>query len=294
MALTHSDARTLSTCNLPNGDSIILDTSTFFTRNKNARLPTPSEVLSRAASGCVAHDTVHLSQQPALFEELGLIVKYGKGPKVTVAEGQCLWALRRYLPQVPVPEIYGWVTEGENVFLNMELIDGVGLDLKWDQLPTEEREGVCEHLRGMLVDLRQLRPDSNDVFLGQINRQPYNDVMFTNGVRPRAGPFTSVKDFHDWLSLMSKLPATRHFPGKTVEEIPDPYRRLLSDDAGIVFTHADLHPSNITVCKTEPHRILAIIDWGQSGWFRTIGSFARPSIRFCLSLSGAQSIYPVS
>jgi hypothetical protein len=49
----------------------------------------------------------------------------------------------------------------------MELIDGVGLDLKWDQLPTEEREGVCEHLRGMLVDLRQLHPDSNDVFLGK-------------------------------------------------------------------------------------------------------------------------------
>jgi thiamine kinase-like enzyme len=74
---------------------------------------------------------------------------------------------------------------------------------------------------------------------------------------------------------MSKLPATRHFPGKTVEEIPDPYRRLLSDDARIVLTHADLHASNIIVCKTEPHRVLAIIDWGQSGWFPDYWEFCK-------------------
>lgn len=176
--MTHIDAPVLSTSNLPKGNSVIFETSTFFTRNKNARLPTPSEVLSRAASGSVAHDTVHISQQPALFEELGLIVKHGEGPKVTVAEGQCLWALRRYLPQVPVPEIYGWVTEGDAVFLYMELIDGIGLDLKWDHLSTEDREGVCECLRAMLVDLRQLRSDPNDAFLGT-RSYPADEILAT-------------------------------------------------------------------------------------------------------------------
>lgn len=160
-------APVIPTASLPNSDSVVFDTSTFFTRNKSARLPTPSEVLSRAASGCAAFDTVPRTQRPALFEELGLIVKFGQDPKVTLAEGQCLWALHRYLPQVPVPEIYGWISEGDNVFLYMELINGSGLDSQWAQLSTQDRDGICKQLQSMLVDLRRLRQDPNDVFLGR-------------------------------------------------------------------------------------------------------------------------------
>lgn len=99
--------------------------------------------------------------------------------------------------------------------------------------------------------------------------------MFTNGVRPRAGPFSSVKGFHDWLSLMSKQGFECNFPGKSVEEIPDPYRQLLPDDAAITFTHADLHPSNIIISKTQPYSVLAIIDWGQSGWYPDYWEFCK-------------------
>lgn len=66
---------------------------------------------------------------------------------------------------------------------------------------------------------------------------------------------------------MTKLNARRNFPGKAVDEIPDPYRQLLSDNAAVVFTHADLHPSNIMISKAQPYKVLAIIDWGQSGWY---------------------------
>lgn len=61
----------------------------------------------------------------------------------------------------------------------------------------------------------------------------------------------------------------------TVEEIPDPYRELLPDDAEIVFTHADLHPSNIMVNPDSPSTIMALIDWEQSGWYPDYWEFCK-------------------
>lgn len=50
--------------------------------------------------------------------------------------------------------------------------------------------------------------------------------------------------------------------------IPNP-RHDLPDDERIVFTHADVHPSNIMVSSDEnaPCRVLCLIDWEQSGWY---------------------------
>ena len=40
-------------------------------------------------------------------------------------------------------------------------------------------------------------------------------------------------------------------------------------DTTIKFTHADVHPTNIIVSTSAfgPPRVLALIDWGQSGWY---------------------------
>jgi hypothetical protein len=45
-------------------------------------------------------------------------------------------------------------------------------------------------------------------------------------------------------------------------------REHLLDDIPITFTHGDLHPSNIMVSPhgTPGPRVLAIVDWYQSGW----------------------------
>lgn len=45
---------------------------------------------------------------------------------------------------------------------------------------------------------------------------------------------------------------------------PEPFRSQLPDDSDIIFTHGDLHPSNIIITST--HHICGIIDWEQSGW----------------------------
>lgn len=97
---------------------------------------------------------------------------------------------------------------------------------------------------------------------GRINRQPLLDVVFADGLKLAAGPFKSVKEFHDWLSSLTK---EIHWPDPSL--IPDPFRDSLPDASPITFTHADLHPSNILVSTDSPCRIVAIIDWHQSGWY---------------------------
>lgn len=57
------------------------------------------------------------------FDSLNIVVKYGR--KITASEAYCLRAVRRLLPnEVPVPEVYGWYKDGDEVFIYMELIKG--------------------------------------------------------------------------------------------------------------------------------------------------------------------------
>jgi thiamine kinase-like enzyme len=46
------------------------------------------------------------------------------------------------------------------------------------------------------------------------------------------------------------------------QKYEDPWRPLLPDTGKITLTHEDLHQGNILVSQ-----VLAIIDWGQSGWY---------------------------
>ncbi|KAE9369000.1 kinase-like protein [Stipitochalara longipes BDJ] len=250
---------------LPSGSSVVFKESTYFLRNgPESSLPPPAEVRANQRPGQYRYPGV---DGPVQFKSLNLLVKYGKD--ITIAEGQCLWALRRLLPsQVPVPEVYGWCEDNGEVFVYMELVGGVTLENRWESLAKQERISVCEELRVMLLALRTLRQDPKDEFLGHINRQPLLDIVFTDSIKPPAGPFDSVKEFHDWLSHLVKRGKLIHFPDLVDEsQIPDPIRHLLPDNSPITFTHADLHPSNIMVSTENPCRVVAIIDWHQSGWY---------------------------
>jgi hypothetical protein len=102
---------------------------------------------------------------------------------------------------------------------------------------------------------------------GHIGRQPLQDVIFER-VSP-AGPFPTVSAFHDWFSFPNKLRRGR---------LQDhPFRSELRDADGepITFTHGDLHRSNILVSSTGPPKILALIDWHQSGWLPAYWEFCK-------------------
>jgi len=180
---------------------------------------------------------------------------------------------------VPVPEVYPWCKEGQETFIFMESIDRLSLEARWADLSGEERYNVAQELCGILHSLREAKQDPDYqfvgmsyqlfsasfptifTFLGHICRTPLQDIAFPVDVLLSSGPFPSVKQFHDWFSSLYRRNLTNPnaYP-------PDPYRSSLPDGAQIVLTHGDLHRSNIMVTKSGPPRILALIDWHQSGW----------------------------
>lgn len=165
---------------LPSGSSVTFRDSGYFSRNgHDANLPSPSEVLAASAAQHPPFDDKY-SRALVWFRDLGLLVKYGWPPKVTVAEGQCLWALRRNVPRVPVPEIYGWVEQEGRVFLFMELVNGVMLEERLSSLTQEERSGICESLRSMLTELHRLRQEPGNAFVGMAASHTFTVTLPTD------------------------------------------------------------------------------------------------------------------
>jgi hypothetical protein len=103
---TDETLRRISVGMLPSGSSVVFKESAYFSRNgPGCSLPSPTIVRANQRPGYLGESLT------VRFEALNLLVKYGK--EITIAEGQCLWAIRRLLPyQVPVPEVYGWCQEG--------------------------------------------------------------------------------------------------------------------------------------------------------------------------------------
>ncbi|KAI9676672.1 MAG: hypothetical protein M1829_002990 [Trizodia sp. TS-e1964] len=154
---------------------------TFFVHNPGSSLPSPADVRARQLPD---------SSAPVRFEALNLLVKYGKD--ITIAEGQCLWALRRLLPgKLPVPEVFGCCYDGPDVFIYMKLVHGVTLESRWHSLSTQQRIEICEQSRGLVLELRYLQQDPQDPFLGHTNRLPLLDIVFTDNTKPPASPLQS-------------------------------------------------------------------------------------------------------
>ncbi|KAL1879545.1 hypothetical protein Plec18167_004002 [Paecilomyces lecythidis] len=233
---------------LPSGKKVYFRESSFFTRHSIAKLPSPAQIRSLPTYSYAGYPPV------IRFPEIGVLVKYGR--LINVSEGQCLWMIRHFLKEsVPVPELYGWIVDGDETFIYMELLDGDTLEERWSSLSHTDRVYLCEELREMVTSLRRLEQLPNERFIGPVGRQPLDDVTFS-GIRE--GPWPSVKEFNDWFSgIMSRRFNVTY---------DDPFRAGLSDNVPIYFTHGDLHPRNILVTQKAPPRILALVDFHQSAW----------------------------
>ncbi|KAJ5698120.1 hypothetical protein N7462_000125 [Penicillium macrosclerotiorum] len=234
--------------------------SSFF-QEPNKCLPTPEQV--KALSKDIGTTP---QPQPVKFKNSGVFVKFG--PYVTIAEAQCLWMIKKaFSNQIPVPEIFGWrVDEQKNVFLYMELIQGRTLLESWDTLDKLDKSSLVDQLRQIVQDLRSLEQNPLlDPYIGSISGQRVQDYVFESF--PNAGPFASIKDFNDWFASLPQTQAPNKFE--------DPYRHLLPDSGTIKFTHADLHRGNIMVSSSKPVRILAVVDWGLSGWYPDYWEFCK-------------------
>ncbi|OJJ36138.1 hypothetical protein ASPWEDRAFT_134828 [Aspergillus wentii DTO 134E9] len=243
--------------------------SSFFSKWDN--LPSPEEVYEQAKAKHLAGANLdnrrrvyekgrNARPSPVVFEDLGLLVKWGS--EMNISEAQSLYAIARSLKGgIPVPEVYGWRTEGEETFIYMEHIKGQTLEQVWDTMEPEDRISVSHELRAALDNLRQLEQDPSDPFIGNVVRGPLYDRVFHIEYMSEAGPFPTVRAFHDWWTFLHRRRMS------DPHSVPiEPFRYGLPDDSSIKFTHGDLHPSNIILTSSYPYRVLAVIDWEQSGW----------------------------
>lgn len=148
-------------------ENAVFPDSAFFTKpNAPLALPSPTEVreaASRSSDFSVADKN---RPPPVVFPNLGLLVKYGR--EITIAEGQCLLFIRNTLSDiVPVPEVYGWCKDDEQVFIYMELVDGITLEKSWETMTESERMAVCQQLREMINAWRGLKQEFSPPFIGE-------------------------------------------------------------------------------------------------------------------------------
>ncbi|OAA65536.1 Protein kinase-like domain protein [Niveomyces insectorum RCEF 264] len=262
----------------------VLDSS-FFTRQSppnSQALPSPDLVrcVSLSMQARIRPRLGSFLRPPVVFfRHRGLVVKYGH--QVSVAEAHCLLFLRRFCPDVPVPEVYGWRQDGRQTFLYLELVEGYTAAQLWPFLPANDCAALGADVRALVETWRRLPQTlvANLPFIGHANGQSLLDWLFINSANPVAGPFPDVARFHDWLVACSDSQANANELPLAPPAPPRPEtssaaqidRSLLPDDAPIVFTHGNLSLSNIIV---DPERgldgrlrIAAIVDWQQAGWY---------------------------
>ncbi|PVH95055.1 phosphotransferase family protein [Periconia macrospinosa] len=232
-----------------------LDTAWFRTHGRTRQFPPPEHLHSLFKPYQVP--------TPVKFEDLGLIVKFGS--HVSVTEAINLWAIRRIFQNaIPVPEVYGWrVRERQGkspeVYIYMQLVQGLRLDQQWPELSTTDKYAICSDLRAMVSRLRGLRDSELQQVIGSIYHGLASDRCLQG--LPLLRPFLSRVEFHDWLSWLWR----RKVPDP--QSLEDPWRALLPDNGPVVFTHGDLRPANIIVTMNSPFKIVAIVDWEQAGWY---------------------------
>jgi hypothetical protein len=153
----------------PFDENVVFRESSFFRKpNAPLSLPTPTEVREVASHSENPRAGLITRPPPVIFPNLGLLVKYGT--EVTLAEGQCLLFIRNNLSEVvPVPEVYGWCKDGDQVFIYMELVNGMTLEKSWDTMIEGEKTSVCQQLHDMVDALRGVKQDSWPPFIGKFN-----------------------------------------------------------------------------------------------------------------------------
>ncbi|CAL1708055.1 unnamed protein product [Somion occarium] len=242
---------------------------TFETWTRPRPLPTSSEV--RAQSMEKEHVLSKARGVTVVrFPSLNLVAKFGTQG---TAEGQMLWFLRRKTT-VPVPEVYGWYREGYETFIFMEYIDGVTLDDVWDDLQHATKESIAKQLVPILASLRQVR--LHEAYVGGICHRLLLDQLFIMRSTNK-GPLPSIESFNDYfMDVGDGLPG---YPHAYVD-----FRNALPNRTDIVLTHSDLHPGNIMVTP-DGSKVLAIIDWGNAGWYPAFWEYAK-SRMMCQALVG--------
>ncbi|KAI0970617.1 hypothetical protein F4678DRAFT_473059 [Xylaria arbuscula] len=138
----------------------------------------------------------------------------------------------------------------------MDYVEGTSLDKAWNDLSDVDRVGITNELRGYLSQLRAIKGS----YIGGFGRTPVRD---SRRFPSDGGPFESEVEWNKFLLEGATAP----------EVVQRMVRSQLRTDHEIVFTHGDLHPSNIIV---RDGRIAAIIDWELAGFYPEYHELVKP------------------
>ena len=149
-------------------DTVLYDSGIFKRQDPSSgfSLPPPAAVREESVRQHGASVSYNNRPPPVKYPSLGLLVKYGS--LVSVAEAQCLAMIRKCLPSVPVPEVYGWQKDGVQGFIYMELVEGRTLEDCWDGLAEDDKLAVCSELHDHVSTWRRLPQAlfTDDPFVG--------------------------------------------------------------------------------------------------------------------------------
>lgn len=156
---------------IPSGDPVWL--------NKTRLLPTPEEV--KAWPDELKN---HLGERIVRFAHLNLVVKHGTNTRTT--EGKALWMISQYCGNtVPIPDVYGWCTYGEDTFLYMQLVEGVTLQECWATLREEDKVSIADQLSVAFSSIRSLRQEPDNIYVGMFIQNIHNSNCLLNSINPQ-------------------------------------------------------------------------------------------------------------
>ena len=147
------------------------NSTTFFDNWPHAKpLPTPAQIRSSTFDSTfqILHHREHgpYAQKVLYIPDLCLVIKHG--PRTTISEGQTLWMVGKYCPEVRIPTVYGWCRDADETFIYLSYIDGVSLDSRLDTLGDTELKDIALQIAPMMASIRHFRQPPQDTFVGEL------------------------------------------------------------------------------------------------------------------------------
>ncbi|KAJ5359609.1 uncharacterized protein N7496_012022 [Penicillium cataractarum] len=170
-------------------------------------------------------------------------------------EAEALRLLEKYT-SIPAPL---WVDDYQKTHpvLIMTAVPGQTLDKVFHRLSYPEREQLSKDLKIVVSQLRCI-PNETPYVFSNSHGGPLRNHRFPSRT---CGPFNSIFDFNAFL-------VHSYVRQETKEKISAVHGRTY----GSVFTHADLHPSNIIINRG---RLSGIVDWECAGFYPEYWEFTK-------------------